>query len=281
MQSLCIKTNSINIINYLIEEFSKLNLDNLIISSKSFKVYDNVIIHYLSSNNNIFFDCVSIILSNTIIKFYEPVSIKKELNKNFLYFSNKEKKRILELYLNENKKKSHLSNEKYNLLYFSIFNYITKNHSIILNGFYNFRLYNYHQKLSEILDISVNNYLIEREYFEFINILKLYINSNYPLTPQINLIFLKKQIKVLDCNNNILNIKQENSFNAKFLSDISFSENDYILNYLLNALPRKIIIHISKNIDYEDDFLNTLKLIFENKIEICTDCTICSSFFFT
>ena len=281
MQSLCIKTNSINIINYLIEEFSKLNLDNLIISSKSFKIYDNVIIHYLSSNNNVFFDYVSIILSNTIIKFYEPVSVKKELNKNFFYFSNKEKKRILELYFDENKMKSLLSNEKYNLLYLSILSYITKHHSIILNGFYNFRLYNYHKKISEILDISVNNYLIEREYFEFINILKLYINSNYPLTPQINLIFLKKQIIVLDCNNNILNIKQENLFNAKFLSDISFSENDYILNFLLNALPRKIIIHISKNIDYEDDFLNTLKLIFENKIKICTNCTICSSFIFT
>jgi len=50
------------------------------------------------------------------------------------------------------------------------------------------------------------------------------------------------------------------------LSDISFSNNDYILNTLLSILPSKIIIHLQNN--YIDEFINTLALIFENKVEI-------------
>ena len=62
-------------------------------------------------------------------------------------------------------------------------------------------------------------------------------------------------------------------FDAKYLSDISFSSNDYALNGLLTLLPKKIYIHLIDNI--VDEFIHTLGLIFEDRVEICTDCSIC------
>ena len=73
-------------------------------------------------------------------------------------------------------------------------------------------------------------------------------------------------------NKNIINIS-DNIMKAKYLSDISFSSNDYALNSLLTLLPKKIYIHLIDN--YVDEFIHTLGLIFESKIEICTDCNIC------
>ena len=64
-------------------------------------------------------------------------------------------------------------------------------------------------------------------------------------------------------------------FDEKYLSDISFSSNDYALNALLTLLPKKIEIHL---IGYEDEFINTLKLIFGTRISICTDCNICRTY---
>ena len=62
-------------------------------------------------------------------------------------------------------------------------------------------------------------------------------------------------------------------YKAKYLSDITFSSNDYTLNSLLSLLPKKIYIHlIDNNID---EFINTLQTVFENRIHICTDCNIC------
>ena len=60
----------------------------------------------------------------------------------------------------------------------------------------------------------------------------------------------------------------------KYLSDISFSSNDYTLNTLLTLIPKKIHIHLIT--PHIDEFITTLKAIFEDKIIICTDCNICN-----
>ena len=268
MKSFCIKTNNAEIIRYLIEEFSKYKKNDFIVKFKSFKLYDNIILHFLSSNIDVFYSIISNVLSDTILKFYEPVELKRELKRNFFYFTEYEKERIVELCLAENTSNSTLYLDKFNYLFISFYNYISNHHSIVLTGFYNFRLGKYHNILNEILDISVGDYLIEREYLEFINLLKLYINSNPFKSNLIHLIYSNQEFIVLDENKNIINPENKNILNAKFLSDISFSGNDYVLNYLLNELPRKIIIHVPPTFSFKDDFYNTLKLIFDDRIII-------------
>lgn len=46
MKSFCIKANNKQIINYLINDFSNIKMNHIFISQNSFKIYDNVIIHY-------------------------------------------------------------------------------------------------------------------------------------------------------------------------------------------------------------------------------------------
>ena len=124
------------------------------------------------------------------------------------------------------------------------------------------------------MDLSVNQYIIEKEYKEFINLLKIYINSTEPKTDILHLIYINGESILLDKEKNIIKIDQ-NINNAKYLSDITFSSNDIALNTLLSLLPRKIEIHIINN---EDEFINTLKLIFENRISICNSCNICKTY---
>lgn len=275
MKSFCIKINNNSILNYLFDRFSLLELDHLYLSSNSFKIYDNVIVHYSGNNVPLFYDCICSILTDTILKFYEPIVLKKELDSNFFYFSFPEKERILELCNFENSIKSEFFKDKYFSIYNSFSKYINEHHSIVLNGFFNFRLSEYHETLDYILNTCINRYLIEREYFEFINILRLYINSNISKVSNIHLVYFNNTSILLDNNKKIIDSKSKEYFNAKFLSDITFSDNDYILNYLLNTLPAHLTIHISS--DYiEDDFINTLKLIFEDRITICNNCDICS-----
>ena len=89
-----------------------------------------------------------------------------------------------------------------------------------------------------------------------------------------HLIYLNGESILLDKQKNIVQL-EGNINNAKYLSDITFSSNDIALNTLLSLLPEKIEIHI---IDKEDEFINTLKLIFEDRVRICTDCNICRTY---
>ena len=275
MKSLCIKINNNSIIKYLLDRFSLLELDNLYISSNSFKIYDNVIVHYSGNNINLFYDYTCIILTDMILKFYEPIVLRKELNNDFFYFSCAEKDRIIELCNSENYIESEFFKNKYFSIYNSFYKYLKEHHSIVLNGFFNFRLKEYKKLLDYILNTCINRYLIEREYFEFINILRLYINSNLSKVSNINLVYFNNKAILLNDNNQIIDSRTTESLNAKFLSDITFSDNDYVLNYLLNVLPSHLTIHFPIN-SSEDDFINTLKLIFEDRVTICNNCDICS-----
>ena len=78
-------------------------------------------------------------------------------------------------------------------------------------------------------------------------------------------IIINDNKEIVSCNDNISK--------AKYISDISFSSNDLALNTLLNLLPQKITIHLIDG--YQDEFINTLSLIFQDRIMICQDCDIC------
>ena len=153
------------------------------------------------------------------------------------------------------------------LLFDVFYEYITTHHSIVLSGFVNFRLKNYRCLLEDLVDFSVNEFIIEREYLEFISLLSLYINSQSPSSNIIHLILLENDTFLLDENMKIIDV-DKNTLNAKYLSDVSFSNNDYILNTLLNLIPKKIYLHLASPLS-NLDFINTLQLVFENRIKLC------------
>ena len=275
MNSLCIKTNNEDILKYLQNEFSSFNMLNTFYSQKEFKYYKNIIIHYTGIDEELFYTKLATILSYLVVDYFEINILKTILNTNYFYFENFELKKILNLCEENLCDSSEYSFQNRQLLLFDIFyEYISTHNSIILTGFINFRLGNYRNLLEEIVDFSVNEFIIEREYLEFVSLLRLYVHSQSTSNRIIHAISLKNEIILLDENMEKIKI-DKNLQKAKYLSDVSFSNNDFVLNTLLNLLPKNIYIHLvspSSNVD----FINTLQLIFEGHITICHDCNICN-----
>lgn len=276
MKSFCIKSNNLEVINYLLNNLTNIQFDNIYISQNKFKLYNNVIIHYTGNDVCSFYNILSELITDVVIFFYEPSLLKKFINLNYFYFNSQEKNSILkiafDLLSNDNNIEFSSRNE---IIYISILKYINENKSMILDGFVNFRLKEYFKTLDSCIDLAVNKFLIEREYLEFIDLLKLYINSKEPKEDILHLIYSKNNTILINNHKNLISI-DDNIFNAKYLSDISFCENDYILNSLLTLLPEKLFIHIiDKPID---DFINTLQMVFGNRIIICKDCPICRTY---
>lgn len=274
MSSLCIKTNNETILTYLQKEFSEFNMLNVFYSKHEFKSYKNIIIHYTGIDNELFYTKLATILSYLVIDYFENDIIKNILITNYFYFDNSEFSKILNLCA-ENIYDDNFSFSNRQLLLFDAFyEYISEHHSIIVSGFINFRLTKYRKLLEDLVDFSVNEYIIEREYLEFVSLLKLYINSQIASPQTVHLVSLENDTFLLNQNLELIDV-DKNTLNAKYLSDVSFSTNDYILNTILNILPQKIYIHLVSPFS-NSDFLNTLQLIFENRIELCHDCNICN-----
>lgn len=275
MKSFCIKTNNIKIRDYLLNSLASTDFENIYYISRNFKLYKNVIVHYTGELECDFLNILSNIISDCILVFFEPFLIKRSLNFNYFYFDNFEKKLI------EENCYSYISSNEDDTLKFrkdeiwpNVLKYISENKAMVLDGFVNFRLDNYLETIDDIVDYSVNKYIVEKEYTEFINLLKLYIDSKNSETDLVHLIYTNGESILLDNRQNIISLT-DNIFEAKYLSDISFSSNDYALNALLTLLPKRIELHI---IGFEDDFINTLKLVFGPRIFTCKECNICRTY---
>lgn len=273
MKSLCIKTNNSDLIKYLLNNLDSIELDDICFCCKKFKHYKNVIIHYSGNDNELFINKISSILSLLVIDELEPYLLERIIKANYFYFDFNERKQILELCFEMTGNDFYDTfDKKLNSLFNSFYEFLLKNKSIVLHGFINFRIKNYLEILDNVVNEAVNSYIIEKEYLEFISLLRLYINSQKSGCELVHIIYNNEESILLDENKEIVSVSKD-ALNTKYLSDISFSSNDYTLNSLLTLLPKKIYIHL---IDcYIDEFITTLKAIFEEKVTICTDCDIC------
>jgi len=272
MKSIAIKTNNSQTIEYLKNNLKKIYLKDVYFSCKNFKHYTNIIVHYKGDDTQEFLKEVSTILSFLVIYEFEEVFFRQIISKDFFYFSKEERSVILDNCFNIIIDSDTIIKEKFEILFSSFLNYIKKHKTIFLSGFINFRLQSYWDVLERIVEDAVNSYILEKEYNEFISLLRLYINSSETIEDVLHIVYSKDFTIMLDSNKNIINNSQ-NAFKAKFLSDISFSTNDYTLNTLLTLLPEKIYVHLIDN--KIDEFITTLSLIFEKRLEICTECNIC------
>ena len=272
MKSFCINTNNREIIDYLLNKFDKIDFANISYIDRKFKIYMNFIVHYTGEEIENFYKILCNIITETILEFYEINIIRRILSFNYFYFDEIERRKIGEICI-ESLKNNKLKNRN-KTIYSKVKKYVEKNKSMILDGFVTFRIKEYIEKIDELVDEGVNKYIIEKEYAEFISLLKMYVNSKDPETEEIHLIYTNGESILLDKNKDIITISN-NNFNAKYLSDITFSSNDFALNALLSLLPKKINIHL---ITKKDEFIDTLCLIFENRVYMCTDCNICRTY---
>lgn len=273
MKSLCIKTNNSNHLSYLLNEFKNIDLKNVCFSENEFKNYKNIIIHYWGNDEPTFLSKLSNILSFFVLDEIEEDLLKRLLFQNYFYFDTSERNKILNLCFDTMADDMYLIFEKkFNILKENFYAFLCTHKSIVLNGFINFRLKSYFSILDDIVNEAVNSFVIEKEYLEFISLLKLYIHSQPYGCKIMHIIYSTSEVILLDENKDLIVIADD-IFKTKYLSDISFSSNDYILNSLLTLLPKEIYVHLVEH--SIDEFINTLHLVFENNLHLCTDCDIC------
>jgi len=269
-KTICIKTNNKNISEYLLNELEYFELQDTYVSCYDFKLYTNVIIHYLGKHIDLFLNKISTLLSYAIIDFYEPSLIKNLLNTNYFYFSTEDKTKIYNLCLTNVDFSNSIT--MFNIICNSFYTYFSENKYVILDGFVNFKLKDYIKELDLLVDMCVNKFIIDREYNEFISVLKAYIQTTPCNSNIVHLIYKNEESIILDSSKNIIKFNN-NLVSQRYLSDISFSSNDFALNSLLTLLPKQLYVHV---IDQEDDFITTLKSIFDNRVFICNDCDLCN-----
>ncbi len=151
-----------------------------------------------------------------------------------------------------------------------IINYLYQNQDLNIEGFARFRLKNYLDELKLAVERAVDDYIVQKEYNEFIDLLRYFVDLQ---EPRISLIHVlqddDKSFQIMDKYQNIIS----NEYLEGYLADMFDEEvesEDLLVSALINVAPAKIVLHFD-----DQEVEETVKNIFGDRVEICKGCDIC------
>lgn len=144
---------------------------------------------------------------------------------------------------------------------------IDENKNININGFITFRMRELREDIECIVDKVVEKYIVEKEYEEFIRLLKYFVDIQESKIDLVNIIINDNGMYVIEDE------KGRDIFSL-FLKELGDSElnildtniEDIIISGLITNVPKKIIIkgyNNCKNIE----FINTITNVFGDRVE--------------
>ncbi|MDI6600822.1 MAG: putative sporulation protein YtxC [Thermoanaerobacteraceae bacterium] len=221
-------------------------------------------------------DVLSKTLSNYIVDVYEKIILKKLIDKCYYYF-NKEEKEII--YNNARTLSEEYNKDlrwyKISELETGINEFLHETQEINLDGFLFFRGQNYLKDLREIVDRAVDEYLMEREYNDFIRLLKYFVDLQSPKLDTVNIIIKDDTYQLLDGELREL----DNHFVESAIQDsieADMSKDDILISFLLTMAPVKIYIH-SVERAANKEIIETIINVFGDRVSICYGCDLCNN----
>lgn len=216
-------------------------------------------------------------LAEVIVEEWEQRIIKKIVRHNYFYYTQEDKKIIMqkakEILNPVTQNRYHLQARKDKVL-LKVLDYLDLHKELVLEGFINFRLKDYQQDLEDIVNYAVDEFLLEREYQEFIRLLKYFVEIQDPRIDKVKIYFSRNgKFKLLD--------EEEKPVQHEALEGIMLDLEDTDLNYddlLISALitlsPREIELHQEKG-SVKGDTVKTIEQVFGTRIQSCTGCVFC------
>lgn len=151
--------------------------------------------------------------------------------------------------------------------------FMESNRYFNLHGFIIFRLRIWLELLRKCVDRAVNDYLLEKEYQEFIKLLKYFVALQEPKIDLIHVTMSEdRQIQLLDHQYQPIKWSEDD---VQWDWDDSFvDEEDQLVSMLITVAPHRVMLHRHVYIRFPKA-ADTLKHVFENRVTLCKRCKLC------
>ncbi|WP_315117464.1 putative sporulation protein YtxC [uncultured Clostridium sp.] len=231
---------------------------------------------------NIFNLHISNILYKALVEEFNEKYITEFITETYFFLSLDELKEIRHISINVFKDDGPAINDN-SIFYINSKNEIIKKilecvenkEEVNISGFLTFRMKVLRSGLEKIIDKVVEEYLIEKEYNEFIKLLKYFVEIQDSKIDMLNILIKDDgSYGVLD--------KEGKDIMEDFVKDFmdsrisgSINMEDILISGLITYCPEQIIIHGDKNCK-NNEILNTIKNVFINRVYFCEECKMCT-----
>lgn len=215
------------------------------------------------------------VITDLIISKWEDKLLKDIIRTQYYYFDDDEKCTIYE-YAQQKLNLNAKNKEKNKLCILNrLTEYLTSNNDIVIDGFVRFRLKEYVNSLYDVADEAVDDFLSEREYNEFIQLLRYFVEIQEPRVNLINVVLCCDGVfKLYDEKGEVINSDYLHDFMMD-LTDNEINYEDLLISALITIAPGHIKIHPGDG-KLLAGTMDTINKVFAGRVSRCEGCPLCS-----
>ena len=226
---------------------------------------------------------ISNILYNIVIEKYREKELFNFLTETYFFLKQEEILEVEEMIMKVLRSEENLKDEKMifciskiNSIIEKIKTCLEENEEINIKGFITFRMKELREDIEEIIDKVVEEYMVEKEYKEFVKLLKYFVDIQESKIEKIN-------IYIHEGGGYELKDGYGNDIFNEFMKEISECKidteakiEDIIISGLITNAPKQVIIHHKENC-LNAEFIETIVNVFGDRVFYCTGCTNCET----
>ncbi|NLZ93086.1 MAG: hypothetical protein GX922_03585 [Firmicutes bacterium] len=153
---------------------------------------------------------------------------------------------------------------------------LDKEDYVNLHGLICFRLPLWLKLLHKSVDQAVDEFLLEKEYQEFIGLLKYFVSLQKPKISRLHVTLNQEGLfQLLDQQLEPLEEWEQGVDWESY--EVTNNVEDQLVSMLITAAPHRIILHKDVYTNYPKA-AETLKEVFDNRLTLCECCKLCSDF---
>ncbi|WP_258360028.1 putative sporulation protein YtxC [Moorella sulfitireducens (nom. illeg.)] len=152
--------------------------------------------------------------------------------------------------------------------------YLQENSWLNIDGFVRFRLPDYLMELEQALGEAVDEYLMEKEYDEFIRLLRYFVDAQEPRVEKVHVVLSPGGgFQLCDGENRNLSGDYLEGFVVDMVdSDLNYE--DLLISALITIAPRQVVLHATDKGRYHNT-ISTIKSVFGERLIQCSGCSRC------
>ena len=159
-----------------------------------------------------------------------------------------------------------------------VVDFLEAGNTISVDGFINFRLQDFKLELEQLVDESVEEYLLEKEYDDFIDLLRYFVNTQEPRLQKVHVMLAPSGVfNMYDQNFQLI----DNDFLEGFILDLmdnDLSYEDLLVSALITIAPTEIVLHSPGPVGPLSSAVNTIQSVFDERVTLCIGCSKCLNF---
>jgi putative sporulation protein YtxC len=228
------------------------------------------------------------IVAELIITDWEKILLSKMIDHQKDLFTPVERKQILEraerfleltdgiagFGTSEKAGSSKGNSNRRNLIRQAVLEYLEANDELVIDGFLRFRLKHYLDQLSQAVDSAIDELMMEREYQEFIRLLRYFVEIQEPRANQVHVVMRPTGIfHIYDSHGHPV----EHDYLNGFLLDVvetDLNYEDLLISALITIAPQQITIHLAEASQIGES-VETIQEVFDGRVIVCPGCEHC------